>query len=178
MAVATLNADVLQLSGHLALLSLIAIGGIMPVLPDIQRYVVDEHAWMTGGDFAAMVAIGQAAPGPNFLLVTLIGYQVAGLSGALAATAAMCLPSSAVTYLVTRVSHRIGDAPWKRIVQRGLAALTVGLVLAGGYVLAVSAGSGIAGYVISAVAVAVSVATRLNPIWVLALAAVVGAVAL
>jgi chromate transporter len=39
---------------------------------------------MSARQFADMFAIAQVTPGPNVILVTLIGYHVAGLAGALA----------------------------------------------------------------------------------------------
>ena len=68
-----------------------------------------------------MYAIAQAAPGPNVLVVTLIGWQVAGLAGALIATLAMCLPMSVVTCSSatgTASRARAGSVPcssaWRR----------------------------------------------------------------
>ena len=65
--------------------------------------------WMTDRQFADLFAIAQVAPGPNIIIVTLIGYQVAGIAGALVATAAMCVPSCVITYLrqphVRRFKH-------------------------------------------------------------------------
>ena len=170
-----MTGDVWLLAGHVALLSLLSIGGIMTVLPDIHRVVVDEYHWLSSADFAAMVALGQAAPGPNFLLITLIGYQVGGLAGALVATVAMVAPSSMVAFVATHLSGRIGDAPWKRIVQRGLAPIAVGLVLGAGYLLATGTGHGLVGYAITGCAAIAAVLTRVNPLWLLAAAAAAGA---
>jgi hypothetical protein len=60
------------------------------VLPSRSRH------WMTDAQFADMFAISQLSPGPNVLIVTLIGYHVAGIAGALVATFAMCGPSAVI----------------------------------------------------------------------------------
>lgn len=166
------------LSAHLALLSLIAIGGVQVVLPDLHRYIVEEQHWMSGAQFSALFALGQAAPGPNVLVVTLFGYQIAGIAGALAATVAICLPSSLLTYAVMRVGQRWGETQWKTIAKAGLAPLTIGVVIASGYVLAQSASAGILGYAITAVTALIAATTRWNPLWLLAAAGVIGAIAL
>ena len=98
----TLLALALQFAG----LSLVAFGGANAVIPEIHRQAVDVHHWMTDQDFASLFAIAQAAPGPNFLVSTLVGWKAAGLLGALVATAAMCAPSCLLTFWVAKVWDR------------------------------------------------------------------------
>jgi hypothetical protein len=94
-------ADVLvALCVQFALLSLLAFGGANSVVPEMHRQAVDVHHWMTGSQFAALFAIAQAAPGPNFMISTLVGWKAAGLAGALIATLAMCGPSCVLTFWV------------------------------------------------------------------------------
>jgi len=61
-------------------LSLVAFGGANAVIPEIHRQAVEVHHWMTDQDFASLFAIAQAAPGPNFLVTTLVGWKAAGLT--------------------------------------------------------------------------------------------------
>ena len=70
-----------ELAVDFGLLSLIAVGGAMTVLPEMHRTVVDQHGWMSAATFADLFALAQAAPGPNVLFVSLIGWHVAGLAG-------------------------------------------------------------------------------------------------
>src|SRR5262249_814244 len=76
----------LTLALQFSLLSFLAIGGAITALPEMHRQAVDVYHWMTSTQFTQLVAIAQAAPGPNVLIVTLIGQQVAGIPGALVAT--------------------------------------------------------------------------------------------
>ena len=62
--------------------------------------------------FTELFAIAQAAPGPNFLIVTIIGFVVAGVPGALAATVAICGPSSVLTS--TSVAPRLCTQPCEK----------------------------------------------------------------
>lgn len=159
---------------HFLVLSLVAVGGANTVLPDIHRFVVEANGWMTGDEFAELFAIAQAAPGPNVIVVTLIGWHVAGLAGALAATAAMCVPPCLVTFGIVRVWDRWRDRPWRAAVQAGLAPITVGLVLAAAYVVTRGADHSATAYALTAATAAILLLTRMNPLWLLAAGAVLG----
>ncbi|MGM0515853.1 MAG: chromate transporter, partial [Pseudomonadota bacterium] len=64
-------------------LSLMAFGGGFSILPEMQRQVVEVHQWMSAQEFSALFAMAQAAPGPNMMIVPLIGWHVAGWAGLL-----------------------------------------------------------------------------------------------
>jgi chromate transporter len=166
---------VLELAIHFALLSVIAIGGGNSVLPEMQRLVVDTHHWMTDQDFAQLFAIARASPGPNILIVTLIGWKVAGLLGAVAATAAICGPSCLITFSVARIWGRWSHAPALCAIERGLAAVTLGLIMASGCVLTRSADHSWLAYAITGITAIVVAGTKISPFWLLGAAALVGA---
>ena len=84
-------------------MSLFAVGGANSAIPEMHWVAVDVHHWMDDRQFADVFAISQLSPGPNVLIVTLIGYSVAGVSGALAATLAMCGPTAILAYYVSRL---------------------------------------------------------------------------
>jgi chromate transport protein ChrA len=65
----------------------------------MQRIVVETEAWMTGAEFTQLYAISQAAPGPNVLITSLVGFKVAGLPGAFVTLAGFCLPAGALALL-------------------------------------------------------------------------------
>jgi chromate transporter len=160
------------------ILSLVAVGGVTSVLPEVHRVAVDVHHWVTDEEFTQMFVIARAAPSPNMLVVTLIGWHVAGLPGALVATAALCAPSCTLSYFVARAWQRFRGARWQRAVEAGLAPITVGLVLATGWLVARGAHSGWAAYGVTAVVAAVATFTRLNPIWLFAVAGLLGVLGL
>jgi chromate transporter len=159
---------------YFSTLSMIAIGGANALIPDMHRQLVDLNGWMTSQEFATLVALSQAAPGPNVLIVSLLGWKVAGLSGALVATAAMCIPSSLMTYGFTCVWDRFRAARWRAAAQAGLASVTVGLILASGYVLTRAADQHWIAWAITAATVAVIMRTKIHPFWMLALAGLLG----
>ena len=158
-----------------AQLSLVAVGGVAPVLPEMQRQVVDIHGWMPASEFAALFALAQAAPGPNMLVATLVGWHVAGWPGALAATAGMIGPSSVLTWAVSGAWHRFRDRPWRTAIQAGLGPVTVGLVAAGAGLLAASTSQNWPATAITAATAAAVLFTRLHPLWLLAAGALLGA---
>src|SRR5260370_28744279 len=122
-------------------LSLLSIGGGAALLAEIEHQSVSAHAWTTQREFANLFAISRAAPGPGTMLSTLIGWKVAGLAGALTATIALYLPSSLLVYAAARLWGRWRGSVLHSAVQRGLAPIAAGLILAGGVaVLRVSPG--------------------------------------
>jgi chromate transport protein ChrA len=70
------------------------------------------------------------------LVVTLIGWEIAGLAGALAATLAMCLPMSVLIYLLIDRWESFAGKRWQKAVSLGVAPLAVGLVFSGATLIA------------------------------------------
>src|SRR5690348_18496396 len=101
------------MAGYFATLSLFAVGGANAAIPDMQRFVVDVMHWMTDRQFTDSFAIAQMSPGPNVIIVALIGYHVAGAAGAGVATASMVGPSCLLAFAVTRVWERFKEARWR-----------------------------------------------------------------
>ena len=163
-----------ELATRFAVLSLVAIGGINAILPEVHRVVVDVEAWMTSAQFAELFALAQLAPGPNAMIVALIGWKVAGVAGALVATIAACGPSSIACFIAWHWADRVRESPWRTIVQRALAPLAIGLIFATGYTLARAADRSQGALALTLIATAMLAWTRVNPVWVLLAAAVAG----
>ncbi len=155
-------------------LSLLAFGGANSILPDLQRQIVGQ-GWMTGHEFAALFALAQAAPGPNMMVVSLIGYHVGGLSGALVSTIAVAGPSSVLTYLTAGAWFRLKDRPWRKAIQAGLLPVTVGLVMASAALITKSTTLDWRSGLMTAVVAGLIYFTKFHPLLVLAGAAALGA---
>ena len=204
-----------EVAAQFAILSLLSIGGANAVIPEIQRRAVEVEHWMTNADFTQLFALSQAAPGPNVLIVSLIGWKVAGVLGGvvallaiarqgfrpgqvIAAASEAAAGASDVPLLRGRamvggrptafvchgfacrlpVAHaweRFRDAPWRIAIQRGLAPVTVGLILASGYVLTRAADHNWVAYAITGATLLLASTTRLHPLSLLAIAAALGA---
>jgi chromate transporter len=159
---------------HFLALSFLAIGGAPTVLPDIHRYVVEVHHWMTSAQFAELYALAQVAPGPNAMFVTLIGWQVAGWTGAAATTLPLLVPASTLTLLVGHLHGRHPNAALGRAIRRGLTPITIGLMLASGWILMRAVNHDWRGYLLTLFTVALVLRTPWNPLWLLAAGALAG----
>lgn len=162
------------LAAHLALLSSISFGGFPSVLPDVHN-LVTANGWVTDREFANFFAISQVVPGPNMILMmSFVGLKVGGIPGAIASALATFGPPCLMYYTAYRLWDRFRDRPWQQIVRRGLAPLTIGLVIAGGYVMARAADVGWQSALVTAAAIGVMLGTRLNPLWILMTGGVLG----
>ncbi len=149
------------------LMSLFAVGGANSAIPEMHRVAVDVQHWMTDKQFADVFAISQLSPGPNVLIVTLIGYSVAGVAGALAATLAMCGPTAILAYYVSRLLARSSQSRWPAVIQAALVPLSIGLMAASGLILARSSDQSWIAALVTVAAAILAFATRLNPFWML-----------
>jgi chromate transporter len=169
---------VVALFVEFVILSFVAFGGATALLPEMHRVVVVQHGWLDDTTFTHLYAIAQAAPGPNVLVVTLIGWKVAGLAGALAATLAMCLPMSVMIYLLIDRWESFAGKRWQKAISLGVAPLAVGLVFSGAALIAQATAVGLAGAVIIGATVVTNLRTKLHPLWFIGAGALVGALGL
>jgi chromate transporter len=168
------SGTLLTLAVNFTVLSLLAVGGASAIAPEVHRQAVEVNQWITDRQFADLFALAQVTPGPNVLFVTLIGFKVAGIAGALVATAAMCVPTCIVAYFVGGAWERFKEARWRVAIQSGLVPITLGLICAAAFVLARAADHNVAATVITALSATVAYATRWNPLWVFALGGLIG----
>jgi chromate transporter len=167
------------LAAHLAWLSAISFGGIPVVLPEIHDLVTVSHHWLGNREFADFFAVSQILPGPNFIfMLSLVGWKLGGALGALAAALGIAGPSCTMTFVAFRLWHRFRDAPWRLAVGRGLVPVTIGLVVAGGWVVARASDAGWRGAILSAAAAMLTLRGRVNPLWVVAAGGALGGLGL
>ena len=157
------------------LLSLLSIGGAISTAPEMHRYLVDQHHWLTNEQFSAMVAIAQAAPGPNLLFVAVLGWGIGGFLGMFVTMIGILLPSTTLTLLAARWGEARRSTRGVQAFVTGMAPLTVGLVLSAGFIL------GKPGYgnpwllALMVATVVVCVRTKVSPLWLIAAGGLVGA---
>ena len=158
----------LALTAHLALLSSISFGGFPTVLPDVRNFVVITHGWMTDHEFTSLFAMAQSIPGPNMILMmSFIGWKVWGFPGAVVSAFATMGPPCTIYFAAYRLWDRFRDAPWQRLVRLGLVPVVMGLVIASGTVMARAADTGWQTVAVTIAAATITLATRLNPMWML-----------
>ncbi len=152
----------------------LAIGGPSTIFPGIHRYVVEVHHLLTGEQFAEIYTLAQAAPGPNAMYVTLIGWFLAGWKGALATTIPLLIPATTLTMVVGHLSQRYPNAPIGHAIRRGLSPITIGLVFASATILMRTVNHNWHGYLITLLTVIVVLRKPWNPLWLLACGAIAG----
>jgi chromate transporter len=125
-----------NLSAVFAMLGLLAFGGGTAVLPQMQQATVETHRWLTDPQFRSIYSLGQVVPGPNMLMVLLIGYKLAGALGAVVVGLAFFIPDCAIALLANRLFVHFHGKPWQLAVERGLGPVAIGLMISGTYAIA------------------------------------------
>jgi len=149
-------------------LSLVAFGGGNSILPEMQRQLVSVHHFLTAEEFSAMFALAHAAPGPNMMIVPLVGWHIAGPYGLLVASAANFGPSCLFTGYVLHMWERFRARPWRRVVQAGILPITSGLIAASAAIITQSAVQSWPLALVTAITALVMMTTRLHPLYLLA----------
>lgn len=135
--------DWLALFGHFLSLSLLAVGGAIPLAPDMHRYLVDERRWLSDPEFSSSIALAQAAPGPNALFIALLGWNVglntggygAAVLGMVLAMTGVLLPSTVLTYCTSRWAHRNRTHRAVRAFKLAMAPIVIALLVATAWLL-------------------------------------------
>jgi len=168
--------DLLGLFAHFLLLSLLSVGGAITTAPDMHRYLVTDQHWITDAQFTASVALAQAAPGPNVLFVAALGWNVAGPVGAIVTMLGIMMPSTTLALWATRWGTRRRDTLAVRAFTAGLAPLTIGLLLATGWILTDPARDQWGLLALVGMTVLVVGRGKLSPIWMVAVGMLAGAI--
>ncbi len=172
-------ADFAALFAHFLLLSMLAVGGAIATAPDMHRYLVEERGWLGDEQFTASVALAQAAPGPNLLFVAVLGWNLAGFAGVAVTMAGILLPSTTVALLASRWARERREAIGVRAFVAGMAPITLGLLLATGWLLAepfvADADARWGALALIAVSVAGMLAGKIHPMWLIGAGALAGA---
>lgn len=156
------------------LLSVLAVGGGAAVLPEMKHETEAVHQWVTEDQFVHIYSLGQLAPGPNMLMVAVIGQQVAGYPGAFVALAAFLLPASALTWGVGRLWHHFENWPWLDSIQRGLGPVSIGLALAGAVTVAKGAITGPITALLAIAVLAILLLRHINPAYLILASGLLG----
>jgi chromate transporter len=164
----------LTLASFFAVLSLFAIGGGNSAVPEMHRFSVDVQHWLSDRQFADTFALAQLSPGPNLIIVTLIGYHVAGILGAMVTTLAMCGPTGVFAFFAGRASDRFKGATWHNALSRGLVPVTLGLTASSATVIATSSDFNWIALAITLGTAVTAYFVRIHPLWAFAIAALLG----
>ena len=187
------GADWLALLVHFLSLSLLAIGTVMTTAPEMHGYLVNEKYWLTDSQFAASIALGQAAPGPNVLFVALIGWNIglnaaggtsggrnawwSALAGAALAMIGILLPSTLLTFTAARWGHQNRELRTVRAFKQGMAPIVIALLIATGWILASANVTSLKNWPVALLTVVTALIvwrTRMHLLWLLGAGALLG----
>ncbi|MBU3598572.1 chromate transporter [Polynucleobacter bastaniensis] len=156
----------IHLAWTFALLSILAVGGGTAVLPEMQTILAHQFG-IDHTQFVHIYSIGQLAPGPNMLMVLVIGYQIAGLIGAGVVLLSFFLPSSVLCFYVGRLWNRFGESPWRRSIQNALEPISIGLMSSGVYAVAKASVVSSITLALALVTLYLILRTKINPVLVI-----------
>ena len=157
-----------------AYLSLLTVGGGMAAFPELKILTVEVHHWLTFPQLVHFYSVGQMAPGPNMMMIVCIGAWAAGIPGALVVLIAFFGPTALLAFIIGRLWTRLEKWPWRASIKRGLAPVSIGLLLAGCLIMAKGAVTGVVTVIIAAAVFAVLLRSRINPALLILGGAVIG----
>ncbi|NBC71842.1 chromate transporter [Paenibacillus sacheonensis] len=109
-------------------IGLVSFGGGYSVIALMEREAI-SRSWLAEGQFQELVSVAGTAPGPIATnAATLIGYDAAGIGGAIAATAGIVLPSLLIMILLASVCLRLFDKKLVKSSLYGLRAVVTGII--------------------------------------------------
>lgn len=167
----------LTMAQNFAMTALVSIGGIATMIPEIHRIAVENYHWMNDADFSTAFAISQIAPGPNVLMMSLVGWRVAGFAGLMVATLSTVLPTALLSLGFNRVENKLKATPWYNIVRSSYPPLIVGLMISSGLVTARASIHEIFGVVIAVGVALYTYHKKTNPLYPIFVSIVLGVLA-
>jgi chromate transporter len=155
-------------------MSLLLFGGGYVFIPLIQQVVVDGYGWVTRQEFIDAIALGQVTPGPILISAAFIGYKVAGLAGAVAATAGIFTPPAVVMLLCTGFLDRIKSSAGIKAGMRGIRPAIIGMIAAAGVTVARTAPVNAISLLIFCAALLALLRFKVETAWIIPAAGIAG----
>jgi chromate transporter len=182
--------DWLNIAWQFASVSLFAIGGAIGLLPEMHQFFVIENKYITEDQFTSGIALAQASPGPNALMMAMLGWGFGinatpvgqstipyAVMAFVMSMICILLPSCLLNYTATKWVHKNSERMIVRAFKQGVAPVVVGTMLASSWII-VAHDMNIQIYwptwLLAFVAVLLVVFTRLHILALLGLGALVG----
>lgn len=144
-------------------------------VPLLRESLVLDHGILTDTQLNDAIAISQSSPGPLGSYVVVVGQFVAGLPGALAGVMALATPAIILAIPISRLLLR-GNAGTLQGACSGIVIASCGLMVITGLRLAPQASLGPWHAALIIVGTLVLALTKIKPVWIIAVAAVLGLV--
>jgi len=157
-----------------AYLSILTVGGGMAAFPEMKVLTVEVHKWLTFPQLIHIYSVGQMAPGPNMMMIVVIGQWAGGVLGAVATLLAFFGPTALLAFVVAKAWRKLEKWPWRTSIQQGLAPVSIGLLLAGCFSMAKGAITGLETGTIAVATLLILLQYKINPALLVVGGAVVG----
>jgi chromate transporter len=157
-----------------AYLSILTVGGGMAAFPELKNLTVDVHKWLTFPQLIHLYSVGQMAPGPNMMMIVAIGQWAGGFLGALIVLLAFFGPTALLAFIVARGWKKLEKWSWRTSIQKGLAPVSIGLLLAGCFTMAKGAIFGVETAAIAVGVLLILLQYKINPALLVLAGAVLG----
>ena len=158
-----------------AKIAVLTFGGGYAMVPLFEHEIVTRHAFMAAADFANLIGLAQVTPGPiGFNSATCVGMAQGGLAGSVIASLGVMVPSIVISLVVAIFLRKAADAKWMKLLMQGVRPCVVGII---GAAIIFFAKTAVCwqGAVIFALVVLIRWKwAKLNPIWSLAVSALLG----
>jgi chromate transporter len=157
-----------------AYLSILTVGGGMAAFPELKTLTVNVHRWLTLPQLIHLYSVAEMAPGPKMMVIVPIGEWVAGMAGAVVVLLAFFGPTALFALIVGRLWTRLAQWPWRASIQKGLAPVSIGLLLAGCLTMAQGAVTGWTSGGIALAVLLISLWRETNPAILVLAGAIIG----
>ncbi len=166
---------VLTLFLTFAKLGLFTFGGGYAMIPLIQKEIIEVNGWLTMKEFVDIIAVAEMTPGPVAVnSATYVGYKLAGVCGAAAATAGVVFPSFVIVVMLATLFLKFKDAPAVRAVFAGLRPAVAALIASAAIALVKVSFVDMAGPIVAVLVLLGTLRLGLHPILAIVIAGVLG----
>jgi chromate transporter len=155
-------------------LGVVVFGSGYVLLAFLQRDLVTGLGWLSAREVLDGVVAGQITPGPVFTTATFLGYLLGGLPAAVAATAAIFLPSFVLVAVLEPLIGRIRRSDWAGAALDGVTVAALGLMAGVTVDLGRTAITDPLTAALAVTALLVMLRWRPNPLWLVLGGATVG----
>lgn len=160
-----------------AKVGLFTFGGGYAALRLIQSEIIISKAWLTMEEFLDVVAIAEVTPGPIALNAsTFIGYKLSGIPGAIVGTVGVIFFPVLIMLVLTYFVNKLKDNKKMKAIKTMLRAVVIGLIASAAYTMGAAALGSTLSLVIFAAALAAVILLKADPILLLLVTAVAGAI--